>query len=361
MQQSELFQEEIGFEGPEKNLQVIFKRGGRSLRENTTKERWQEMLDKTHCKILSYIEGEKCTAYLLSESSMFVYDDRLILKTCGTTKLLCGIDDIIQIGRETDNSVAAVLFWRKNFSFPEKQSPPHRTFGEETEYLEARFGNGIAIVSGPACVDHWCFYFSEMCKDYEPVIPMYEMKMHEIHPKSASHFFKEKVGDNAKCDTLNRGIHDLDKSMKVDEFYFEPCGYSMNGISGSGYETIHITPEEFCSYVSFETTSKVSTPKEFTSRVCELFRPASFTSVMISHTPNIDLNITGKEFRCVEKPAVYKIVESLYVTIWSFELESLHSHPLSRYTAIRQAKMVSLPDQFTLLGDSIRIAEQLRV
>ena len=70
--------------------------------------------------------------------------------------------------------------------------------------------------------------------------------------------------------------------MKIDDFLFEPCGYSMNGIlknvssqrsmfkdflsksffiqdssdSGLGeYMTIHITPEPEFSYVSFETNS----------------------------------------------------------------------------------------------------------
>ena len=63
--------EEQGFEGPEKNLQVIFNKlyydtGPRSLR-SVNQERWQEMLEYAKCKILSTIENDKWIAYILSE------------------------------------------------------------------------------------------------------------------------------------------------------------------------------------------------------------------------------------------------------------------------------------------------------
>ena len=60
-------------------------------------EIWKEMLDLVRCQVLSIVESEDVDAYLLSESSMFVFPHKLILKTCGTTTLLSGLPRILEI------------------------------------------------------------------------------------------------------------------------------------------------------------------------------------------------------------------------------------------------------------------------
>jgi ornithine decarboxylase/S-adenosylmethionine decarboxylase len=44
--------------------------------------------------------------------------------------------------------------------------------------------------------------------------------------------------------TTETGIRRLVPAADIDDYVFEPCGYSMNGILGGGFITIHITPEE---------------------------------------------------------------------------------------------------------------------
>ena len=141
--------EEQGYEGPEKNLQVIFSKiyfdTGTLL--SISQERWQEMLNYAKCKILTTKENEKCIAYILSESSLFVYDDRIILKTCGTTPLLNALDDIILIGKELNLKPAAVLYWRKNFSNPHLQDPVHQNFENEVNFLDEHLGGDSRLPS----------------------------------------------------------------------------------------------------------------------------------------------------------------------------------------------------------------------
>lgn len=52
--------------------------------------------------------------------------------------------------------------------------------------------------------------------------------------------------------TAASGIGDLLSSARIDDYVFEPCGYSMNGQEDVAFSTIHITPEEACSYASLE-------------------------------------------------------------------------------------------------------------
>lgn len=77
------------FEGPEKKLEIYFSKGiyaeGFRRFDQPT---WSELLRAASCSILHVKGNQHFDAYLLSESSLFVYPNRVILKTCGTTGLL---------------------------------------------------------------------------------------------------------------------------------------------------------------------------------------------------------------------------------------------------------------------------------
>lgn len=139
-------------------------------------ERWKLMLDKVNCKVLSVVESEHIDAYLLSESSMFVFPHKLILKTCGTTTLLLGLRDMLRCAAEDAgfpsngsgslNAVKTVatpyrvFYSRKNFLFPDKQHGPHRSWKEEVKYLDGMFRYGNAYMIGKMNGDHWYLYLT---------------------------------------------------------------------------------------------------------------------------------------------------------------------------------------------------------
>ncbi|MBO8907939.1 hypothetical protein INO82_14755, partial [Staphylococcus aureus] len=49
------------------------------------------ILSAARCEIVDHLSHDKFDSYVLSESSLFVYPLKIILKTCGTTKLLQSI------------------------------------------------------------------------------------------------------------------------------------------------------------------------------------------------------------------------------------------------------------------------------
>ena len=57
---------------------------------------------------------------------------------------------------------------------------------------------------------------------------------------------------SSRATTEASGIADVFPNMDVDDYVFEPCGYSMNGLCGDEYSTVHITPEAGFSYCSVE-------------------------------------------------------------------------------------------------------------
>lgn len=135
------------------------------------------MLDLVNCKVLSVVESEHVDAYLLSESSMFVFPHKLILKTCGTTTLLAGLPRMLEIAalfakfphrianQKLGTGTAAipyrVFYSRKNFLFPDRQRGPHRSWRDEVNSLDKIFFGGSAYMIGKMNGEHWYLYLTE--------------------------------------------------------------------------------------------------------------------------------------------------------------------------------------------------------
>eukprot|EP01027_Heterolobosea_sp_BB2_P025290 GEZU01038809.1.p1 GENE.GEZU01038809.1~~GEZU01038809.1.p1 ORF type:complete len:399 (+),score=111.24 GEZU01038809.1:342-1538(+) len=318
-----------GFEGPEKKLRIDFKFNSQSVRcgneqseylqglRNATKEQWQDMLDEAKCTIISQTSNEYFDSYVLSESSLFVYPHTVIIKTCGTTTLLRCIPKLLKIAEETDMRVEFVFFSRKNFVFPGKQLFPHTSFDDEIAWLDQYFeGTGYTI--GPLKGDHWYLYIADYSDnrrpssdsdDEESVSPRrlpaassdnttftlrkpettIEVMMQDLDPKVMQQFIKDAAFPfvSPKHTTQQTGIDTLLPGSVIDEFAFDPCGYSMNGLLGDVYWTIHITPEDHCSFASFETNLPYD-PKnpgaysKLLNNLVSLFKPGRFTLTIFS-------------------------------------------------------------------------------
>lgn len=120
---------------------------------------------------------------------MFVFPHKIILKTCGTTTLLLGLERLLELARcaltgstnfvrssaivescdPNDPSVSAVrkqlgsmvrqcFYSRKSFMFPERQKGPHKDWMLEVGLLEAFFEDGSAYTVGKMNGDHWLLY-----------------------------------------------------------------------------------------------------------------------------------------------------------------------------------------------------------
>ncbi|XTI87223.1 S-adenosylmethionine decarboxylase [Cenococcum geophilum] len=172
------------FEGPEKLLEVWFSSSPADLPgaagptglKAVSADTWKEMLDLVNCKVLSVIVSEHVDAYLLSESSMFVFPHKLVLKTCGTTTLLLGLPRILEIaaldagfphiaaqptrGIAAQASTFRVFYSRKNFLYPDQQRAPHRSWRDEVRFLDKMFLGGSAYMIGKMNGEHWYLYIT---------------------------------------------------------------------------------------------------------------------------------------------------------------------------------------------------------
>jgi S-adenosylmethionine decarboxylase len=326
------------FEGPEKTLEVVFRRssgdahailddgwnnpsstltngGDTSTADCSTSvtriglrqlERGDidRICDRARCTILSSISNRYLDAYVLSESSLFIYPFMLVLKTCGTTTLLRCIATLIDLGKKLGLEIDWVGYSRKNFNFPGDQAFPHQSFHQELDYLyshrnlsERLDGNGYTL--GPVNGDHWFVFVADHTSrtgaleiDTDRVL---NIMMFDIDENVAKFFYYDEYDRNmageSKEDevtrisheqTIESGIKDLCPGAIIDPRAFEPCGYSMNAVLFRSYSTIHITPESGSSYASFETNQKVGSYKALISNVIRTFRPKRFVMTLMA-------------------------------------------------------------------------------
>lgn len=127
---------------------------------------------------------------------MFVFPHKLILKTCGTTTLLLGLERVLRLAHEAlgiplparaeaeekpiaccdsaevlssreENSARALgqivqtaFYSRKSFMFPERQKGPHRDWMLEVAVLDRYIERGSAYTVGKMNGDHWLLYMA---------------------------------------------------------------------------------------------------------------------------------------------------------------------------------------------------------
>lgn len=248
-----------------------------------TRDNYADMLKLVRCTILGTSTHEFIDSYVLSESSMFVTPYRLILKTCGQTSLLQALPKLIELAAEVGLTEIAELFYsRRSYSRPDLQLFPHRTFEEETEYMKQHFSGGKQFTLGSANDDNWHLYLLNNDLTLHTADHTFEMIMRNLDQDAMEMYYKKNDRTGASV-TKDSGIGDLFPGAHTDDFLFDPCGYSVNGILGEGYFTIHITPQQEFSYVSFETDIPVDSYDILTEKVLKIFKPKQFIATLFSN------------------------------------------------------------------------------
>eukprot|EP00955_Chlamydomonas_euryale_P078553 363169-Chlamydomonas_euryale.AAC.46 len=158
---------------------------------------------------------------------------------------------------------------------------PHTSFNDEVDFLDANFASVIGstgrayVLGDPAEGLQWHKYVAGCATAPKPTYNV-EICMTELCEQAARQYFRTEEFVSAQHTTKASGILALKPRAMVDDYVFEPCGYSMNGIEATGLITIHITPESGFSYASVEVSGHaedVDSPDEVLGAVLRIFKP----------------------------------------------------------------------------------------
>ena len=133
--------------------------------------------------------------------------------------------------------MAQILFQRKNKLYSEMQ---HSNFADDVARLQERV-DGVQIEFGDKDSHYTELYHLE--RRYKPSATdrTYELLMYSIDDLSSRYFSQQ--GLSASEIRRKLRVDEYLSGWQIDDFVFEPCGYSMNAIQGDRYCTIHLTPQ----------------------------------------------------------------------------------------------------------------------
>ena len=268
------------FEGSEKKVEVIFSPMREPLR-NLPESFWNKLCDKAQARIVSRFSNSFCSSYILSESSLFVWDHRLLMLTCGGSSLVNATLSLLKSFKESD--IDFLFYQRKNEFFPYSQKS---SFMDDFGKIKKRI-KGKAYCFGAPDEHHFYLFHSEKEDSYFPkqADRTIEILMYDLDDHIKEIFFKASSASEIRN---HLGLGRLFKNGEVDDYIFKPVGYSLNGLIGENqYYTIHVTPQEPGFYVSFETNATEPSANEITEKVLSVFKPFNF-DIIVFRSKEVD-------------------------------------------------------------------------
>ncbi|WP_076409606.1 hypothetical protein [Shewanella sp. UCD-KL12] len=247
------------FEGSEKIIEIGLTEPSSSLRQQPASF-WQELVASAGAEIISHIQNDDCDAYLLSESSLFVWDKRIRMLTCGETQLCDAL--VFFIEHFGSHSIAYSTYQRKNEYL---QQPEIRSFQQDLEFIKTSICGKGYRVGHLDSHHHYLFVSANQDTSIKPLSTTELLMYHLAEPKAV--FYRSK-GQTSAAIRAQLALDKLFQGFIFDDHLFTPFGYSLNGIKGDKYFTIHITPQAQSSYCSFETNIAA---EELPAKVLEQF------------------------------------------------------------------------------------------
>ena len=258
------------FEGSEKKLELILNSRSKSLK-SFSDSFFKTLLRKSNTQCLNQFESSDCKAYLLSESSLFVWDHRLTLITCGKTTLCKAL--LYLLKSIPSKHIEACFFQRKNEFFPLNQKT---TFEKDVYQIRKK-------IKGPAYrfgeLDRHHFFLFHLDNEFSPnrEDQTVEILIYDMPTELKNIFYK----NSDKIQSLFN-FNEAFPHFVLQDHVFKPEGYSLNALRKNEYYTLHLTPQNQGFYMSFETN--IEEPiQNIIQKVLVLFKPLRFD--LITFTP----------------------------------------------------------------------------
>lgn len=229
------------FEGVEKKAEIHFQPNCGNLLTDICITFWQQLVHCAGGEILSSIENASCRAYVLSESSLIVWQNHFVILTCGETDLAKALGLFLRL--HPNFIVDSLYYSRKTERFPARQPT---TFEQDVGLLSIYVKGNCFVLGNAKTQRNKILHYQRSSKEVSN--RCFELIAHKL-PKNICTELSNKLVNQTDIISL-LGLSGLLFDFTLDSVKFDPVGFSLNAIKEDAYLTIHITPQHCCSYVS---------------------------------------------------------------------------------------------------------------
>ena len=269
------------YEGTEKRLEIILKQ---DILFEFPETFWEIMVAQTGASIISKIKNEQLFAYLLSESSLFVWKNKLLLITCGNTQLVKAAQ--LFLSKQPKEHIQSLIFHRHQSIRPDLQKS---SFDEDISILSRNLQGGTHYWQGKEQGD--LFLFGELTtqeRNYKQLLMLQGLSGCFVNELNTGRLSAKQIANTLE-------ISKFFPDHKLDHFAFTPKGYSLNMISDNKYLTIHITPEKLSTYLSIESSFDNHITRPFINHLIHLFNPLQNQLMIFNKGKGTNLAITVQD------------------------------------------------------------------
>jgi S-adenosylmethionine decarboxylase len=205
------------FEGAEKRITIILNRNIRNIYNKTW---WEHHIKDIGCNILSMISNNFYDIYLLSESILLVSENLILIKTCGITSPL----EILSI--INSSFILNIIYSHPDFLNLYEQPILYQNSNNIIKFIQK---------------------YLDFPLNYKKLLFLNYIT-HNIYSEHNEIILWNFNWDNKFMSIIHAALI----NWTIDDYIFEPQGYSLNGCNQEQYITIHCTPNNECSYISIE-------------------------------------------------------------------------------------------------------------
>ena len=286
------------FEGQEKSVRLYLQSHGPGggLGVDTIPALIAIAIQDAGCTELSALTSPSGTRMImLSESCLYVGKRKIFMKTCGRTRPIHALDALVQICRESRADIQCASFMRGDYAIPDTQPTPHTSAVSEMHAFQRAWclatGASVKDFIGHVAEGENMHFYSTVSPETVPDTTM-EIRFRHFTtpPDAADRVYRvcSRIGSRADAQMSPLGM-----GLLCDMHTFTPSGFSLNimVLPREHYITVHCTPQEPVSYLSFETdapniTEDADTACGVLRDLITIFNPTQVTASFIARTPH---------------------------------------------------------------------------
>jgi S-adenosylmethionine decarboxylase len=202
---------------------------------------WEKLLTPAKIKIVSEKRSKDIAAFILSESSLFVLQNRVLVITCGASDVLALTRSMLQ---NFEHSNFNFLTYQRRGLVPPADKVFENTQKNISEIVKSRFESVTRF-------EALSLFHKKDKLAFENVPISIQILIFDPDQNRLKSFLQSSSAQRIKAIFANdQGGHLQD--FAVDSHDFEPIGYSINAIKALGFYCFHFSPDGPSPYISFE-------------------------------------------------------------------------------------------------------------